>query len=173
VGKAGVAQHPQQVLTCAALALELSKAYVDMFGEEAIDIPEGAVRQEEQAARHRTLIFELNRSGKYIEMRRRLKESVCAVAQEQFKRGLNTGESAELYNALYAHMVDEMHGVLNGLRCSEKPAEGAPRSQEELTRLEQLAAECEVTDDLERAEHLHQERCACGEASFCQHLVEP
>ena len=154
--------------------MELAQEYVALFGDAAITAPDGGADAAEAAKRQQQLVFHLNRSGKYLDMKARLKESVRAVAQETFRRGLGAlGDELDVYNALYVHTVDAMHAVLNGLRADEAAADAPPdaaaaaAAEAELERLEQLAAECEVTGDGARAERLHQERCVALTDSQC------
>lgn len=79
--------------------MSLAKEYKGMFGSEALEIPEGAVRQEEVAERHRKLVFELNRSGKYLEMKERLKKSVVAIVKEKFRRCVVPGAATVMLPA--------------------------------------------------------------------------
>lgn len=136
------------------LALELADAYAEQGNGAGGDA-------DAHSARHRRLVFELNRSGRYLDMRRRLQDCLKSVARETLHRapGATPEEDGALFSALYAHALDEMHGALNALRADEAPpAADAPKGGAEVARLEQLAAECEVTGDTKRAEALHLER---------------
>lgn len=77
---------------------------------------------------------------------------------------MDKDEMLDIYNALYTHLADNMHGMLNQLSSDEKPpSDPQPPGAEKLAALEELAAECEVLGDLKRADKLHQDRCAqCG-----------
>ena len=66
--------------------MALAKEYQAEFGEEPLRTPEGAARSEEVEQRHRKLVFVLNRSGRYLELKQRLKKSVIEVVKEKFRR---------------------------------------------------------------------------------------
>ena len=68
------------------MALSLAKEYCGMFGDEPLQKLEGTNRSDEVDERRRKLVFELNRSGRYLEMKQLLKKSVIAVVKEKFKR---------------------------------------------------------------------------------------
>ena len=147
-----------------------------MFGDAALNNDDDTVAAE-TAERQRALVFRLNHSGAYLDMRRRLKSAICAVAQERFAKPLNADAAPQLYSELYAYAADQMHAALNALIQGEKgsgqggagdgvsQAEKERQAAEAAARLEQLAAECEVAGDVARAEALHQERYACNTAS--------
>ena len=60
-------------------AAVLSKEYAAMFTE-----PKDA---DSKATRRKSLVFELNRSGKYHAMRERLKSAASAIIAERFHKG--------------------------------------------------------------------------------------
>jgi hypothetical protein len=147
---------PSPHCSCAALALELTREYGKMFGAAALDASGDAAVQ--AAERQHALTFHLNHSGTYLAMRRRLKARICDVALERFSKPLGPDQAPELYSALYAYAADQMHAALNALIRGED-AEAGAKGREDEGNAEQLAAECEVTGDVARAEQLHQERC--------------
>ncbi|KAG2496263.1 hypothetical protein HYH03_005496 [Edaphochlamys debaryana] len=116
-------------------------------------------------ARHKGLIFELNRSGKYAQMRDSLKTAVVALVREKYRKSgsMSPNEMALLYNDLYGTLLAATHSALNGLidaaaaRPRLPPPEPVPDKQR-LGQLLELAAQAEATGNPTRAEALHQRR---------------
>lgn len=136
-----------------------------MFGSDPLPANDND-RETTAAACVRKLTFHLNHSGKYLDMRRRLKAAVCAMAQERFCQPLDADAAPELFNALYVYAVDHMHATLNRMiqpDHEQQPAQAKQHlqhAQEADAALQKLAAECEADDNSARAELLHQERCS-------------
>ena len=103
-------RYRTEVLSAAST---LSKEYAAMFTGEPGDA-------EGKDARRKALVFELNRSGKYHDLKERLKEAAQGIIKERFFQG---GESArEKYNELYVHLVEEMHASLRTLGAAREPS---------------------------------------------------
>jgi hypothetical protein len=156
----------------AELAKSIAKEYVDMFGPSALTDTDGCLNAEVVADRHRRLVFELNRSGKYIEMQNHLRSSIVAVAKENYHRDLQHDDIKDTCNALYSCLLDNMHEMLNKLRddqAAEKPSVTAYQQ----AQYKQLADECEVAGDVQRADKLHLQRCSPRlfiESSSAEHM---
>jgi predicted acylesterase/phospholipase RssA len=152
----------------------LAEAYVAECGEKSLRLPEGSALLDEATTSHRRVMSELNRSGKYLEMRQRMKMAIHDLSVEQFRRppaDVSIESDAALYNALYAYTIDEMHSVLNVLRNKKiQPQKDEARAAKELQQLEHLAGECEVIGHLNRAESIHQDRCASS--FFCLRVLD-
>jgi tetratricopeptide (TPR) repeat protein len=141
----------------ADLTKTIAKEYVDMFGEGVLEDAEGCASNEVETDRRRRLVFELNRSGKFIEFQDRLKASILAVAKEKYNRDLQRDDIKDTCNALYTYLADNMHEALNALRDG-KPS-GKPGVTAYLQKqYHQLAEECEAAGDVLRADKLHLQR---------------
>ncbi|GIM03791.1 hypothetical protein Vretimale_8486, partial [Volvox reticuliferus] len=116
-------------------------------------------------ARHKALVFELNRSGKYAQMRDSLKASVVALVREKYRKSgsMSPNEMALLYNDLYGTLLAAMHSALNDMidTAAARPREPLPEpvpDKQRLGQLLELAAQAEALGDVSRAEALHQRR---------------
>ena len=142
-------RYRTEVLSAAST---LSKEYAAMFTGEPGDA-------EGKDARRKALVFELNRSGKYHDLKERLKEAAQGIIKERFFQG---GESArEKYNELYVHLVEEMHASLRTLGAAREPSRVAlvdPVDRERLAECKALADEYEIDDEHDSADKWHQER---------------
>ena len=132
-------------------AAVLSKEYAAMFTGEPKDA-------DSKATRRKSLVFELNRSGKYHAMKERLKSAASAIIAERFHKG---GEGVQgKYNELYVHLVQEMHAALKKLGSSEEepedPRDGVDHAK--LARFKALADEYEIAGDQSNADKWHRER---------------
>ncbi|KAG2434617.1 hypothetical protein HXX76_007512 [Chlamydomonas incerta] len=115
--------------------------------------------------RHKALIFELNRSGKYAQMRDSLKAAVVSLVREKYRKSgsMSPNEMALLYNDLYGSLLAALHAALNDLvdaaaaRPRAPPPPPVPDKQR-LAELLELAAQAEAMGDTDRAELLHQRR---------------
>uniref|UniRef100_A0A061QN23 Tetratricopeptide repeat protein 18-like n=2 Tax=Tetraselmis sp. GSL018 TaxID=582737 RepID=A0A061QN23_9CHLO len=139
----------------------LAAEYHSMFADEP-ELHDGSESEEKvMAARQRRVVFELNRTGKYLEIKERLRAIIVRVVQERYHKSGDMGydEMQGLYNDLYVHLIDEMHRELNHLIHGpyKKPEEAVP-DDAELARLQALADEYEVVSDVKRATQCHQER---------------
>jgi hypothetical protein len=147
----------------AGMALELAETYMSDC-ERSCQVPDSCAIHDDSGNSHRRVMSELNRSGKYLEMRQRLKTAVRTIAVELFgcpPEDARPDTDGALYNSLYACAIDEIHSVLNVLRGEKtRPETDEARDEKELQRLEHLAAECEVCSDQKRADALHRDRCA-------------
>ena len=132
-------------------AAVLSKEYAAMFTGEPKDA-------DGKATRRKSLVFELNRSGKYHAMKERLKSAASAIIAERFHKG---GEGVQgKYNELYVHLVQEMHAALKKLGQTEEepedPKDGVDHAK--LARFKALADEYEIAGDQSCADKWHRER---------------
>eukprot|EP00873_Tetraselmis_striata_P034858 jgi/Tetstr1/455122/TSEL_041974.t1 len=142
-------------------AKSLAADYMAMFGEE-LEREKGPYAQEKvMAARQRKLVFELNRTGKYLELKDTLRGVIVRVVQEKYKKSGAMGydEMRELYNDLYVYLMDEMHRSLNDLiKGPKKRLEPVVPDSMRLAQLQALADEYEVNEDFKRASRCHTER---------------
>ena len=165
--EAAAARAFREEVTRAATAL--AEEYAAMFtgAPDASDsAPDGA------ALRRKRLVFELNRSGKYHDMKERLKDAASAIVKSRFfsasaTRPEDREEIDAKYDELYVHLVEEMHAALAELGSTpeetarrrsdaEAAAEAAKRAS--LLRQKHLADEYEINDAFRDAEKWHQER---------------
>lgn len=139
-------------------AKSLAADYMAMFGEE-LEREKGPYAQEKvMAARQRKLVFELNRTGKYLELKDTLRGVIVRVVQEKYKKSGAMGydEMRELYNDLYVYLMDEMHRSLNDLiKGPKKRLEPVVPDSMRLAQLQALADEYEVNEDFKRASRCH------------------
>ena len=176
--RADVVVEPESVEAAAArefreevtrASMSLAEEYAAMFTGAPAETdaePDGAARRRKQ------LVFELNRSGKYHDMKERLKDAASKIVKSRFfaRSAVRPDDREELdakYDELYVHLVEEMHAALADLgstpeetarrrRESEAAAEGARRAS--LARQKNLADEYEINDAFRDAEKWHQER---------------
>ncbi|KXZ53609.1 hypothetical protein GPECTOR_6g526 [Gonium pectorale] len=142
-----------------SIALALAREYRSLLPAP----PAGAPA--DPAARHKALVFELNRSGKYAAMRDSLKTSVVSLVREKYRKSgsMSPNEMALLYNDLYGTLLTAMHSALNDLidaaaaRPRAPPPEPVPDAAQ-LGQLLDLAGQAEAVGDAARAESLHQRR---------------
>ncbi|GLC67227.1 hypothetical protein PLESTF_000531100 [Pleodorina starrii] len=116
-------------------------------------------------ARHKALVFELNRSGKYAQMRDSLKASVVSLVREKYRKSgsMSPNEMALLYNDLYGTLLGAMHAALNDMidGAAARPRDPLPEpvpDKQRLGQLLELAGQSEALGDTNRAEALHQRR---------------
>ncbi|EFJ48577.1 hypothetical protein VOLCADRAFT_104635 [Volvox carteri f. nagariensis] len=116
-------------------------------------------------ARHKALVFELNRSGKYAQMRDSLKASVVALVREKYRKSgsMSPNEMALLYNDLYGTLLAATHSALNEMidAAAVRPRAPLPEpvpDKQRLGQLLELASQAEAVGDISRAEALHQRR---------------
>lgn len=150
------------------ISKQISDVYVTSFsskpgGDDAI----GNLSESEKINRRRALIYELNRSGAYMNMKESLKSSVVAVVRERFNMsgGMSREEMSAVYNDLYVMLSENAHAVLNGMTTSlPRPSALEPTTLDtnELLRLKSLADELEVQGDFVAASAHHQARLAAA-----------
>jgi tetratricopeptide (TPR) repeat protein len=133
-------------------------------GARGGDEEENESESSRKAARRKALVFELNRSGKYHDLKERLREAARGIIKERFFQG---GEGVQgKYNELYVHLVEEMHAALGDLGrapgpegSADSPPDPSPAYDvEKLARFKALADEYEINADWDVAEKWHQER---------------
>ena len=165
--EAAAAREFREEVTRASMSL--AEEYAAMFTgapAESDAEPDGAAR------RRKRLVFELNRSGKYHDMKERLKDAASKIVKSRFfkKSTVRPDDREELdakYDELYVHLVEEMHAALADLgstpeetskrqRDSEAAAEAVKRASS--ARMKNLADEYEINDAFRDAEKWHQER---------------
>ena len=103
------------------------------------------------------LIFELNRSGLYVDMKDKLRELMQCIAREQFDAE-TSADIVPICTPLYAFMLDEIHASLNqamGIQGKARDHEDHSANME----LARIAVECEMQGDVARAELLYEQRC--------------
>jgi hypothetical protein len=140
------------------LATELVRKYSGMFPEEVSRSTDGKDLGAAVAERHRQLVFELNRSGVYRDMKSTLKEAMIALAKEKISKEDVRDELMPVYGDLYARVLDGVHDVLHELLHDRPPTRDAKAIKSEAEFLLQLTTECELSGDMARAEALQQER---------------
>ena len=100
-------------------------------GARGGDEEENESESSRKAARRKALVFELNRSGKYHDLKERLREAARGIIKERFFQG---GEGVQgKYNELYVHLVEEMHAALGDLGRAPGPEGSAAVSYTHLT----------------------------------------
>eukprot|EP00798_Chlamydomonas_sp_ICE-L_P031356 gene31356-6512_t len=120
---------------------ELASAYA----AEPAPLPETA--SQPTAQRHRRVIFALNRSGQYDELRNVMKAPLVRIVKEKLgKTGtMNPQEMGPKYNELYSHLMDLAHLEMDSV-CNVYPApvlQPVP-TKGKLTSLWELANEFEA-----------------------------
>lgn len=103
------------------------------------------------------LIFELNRSGLYVDMKEKLRESMQSIAREHFDAE-TSADIVPICSPLYAFMLDEIHASLNqamGVQGKAAQHDDCGAS----TELARIAVECEMQGDVVRAKVLYEQRC--------------
>ena len=137
---------------CQVVARDLAGKFGAMF--------EGTPSSEAEAAdRKKKIVFELNKTGKYLELKDALKESIVKIVKDKYRRSgaMTKREMQDIYNDVYMYLVDEMHVALATLfNQREEVVEKTPDAA--LAELKALAAEYEVNEQWDLAEKLHQER---------------
>ena len=153
-------------------ATGLAEEYAAMFTGAPEETEEGSKAPDGAAIRRKRLVFELNRSGKYHDMKERLKNAASEIVKSRFftassVRPDDRDEMDAKYDELYVHLVEEMHAALADLGSSpeeterrrtesEAAAEDAKRASS--LHLKRLADEYEINDAHVDAEKWHQER---------------
>jgi len=153
-------------------ATGLAEEYAAMFTGAPEETEDGSKAPDGAAIRRKRLVFELNRSGKYHDMKERLKDAASEIVKSRFftassVRPDDRDEMDAKYDELYVHLVEEMHAALADLGSSpeetekrrtesEAAAEDAKRAS--LSHLKRLADEYEINDAHVDAEKWHQER---------------
>ena len=139
-------------------AMALAADYHTMFKEELAASPGVHAEEKVVAARQRKLVFELNRTGKYLELKETLRSIIVRVVKEKYRKSGEMGydEMRDLYNDLYVHLIDEMHHALNDLiKGPKKKLEPPVPDDSRLAELQALADEYEINGDIKRATQLH------------------
>ena len=141
---------------CQEIVQGLSEQYQAMFPETSAK----GLSEDEASKRKKDLVFDLNTSGKYLQLKDSLRESVVRIVKEKYRRtGHMTHEELQgIYNDVYMYLVDEMHLALAGLFGPKAEATAALPDKARLHDLQNLADEYEVMGLLESAEKCHQER---------------
>ena len=98
---------------CQEIVQGLSEQYQAMFPETSAK----GLSEDEASKRKKDLVFDLNTSGKYLQLKDSLRESVVRIVKEKYRRtGHMTHEELQgIYNDVYMYLVDEMHLALAGL----------------------------------------------------------
>ena len=141
---------------CQEIVQGLSEQYQTMFPGTSAN----GLSEDEASKRKKDLVFDLNTSGKYLQLKDSLRESVVRIVKEKYRRtGHMTHEELQgIYNDVYMYLVDEMHLALAGLFEPKAEATTALPDKARLHDLQNLADEYEVMGLLESAEKCHQER---------------
>ncbi|MEW5299580.1 MAG: hypothetical protein WDW36_002581 [Sanguina aurantia] len=118
-----------------------------------------------QAQRTKALVFELNRSGKYLALKEGLKAAVVRLVRERFRKSgaMGPNEMESLYSQLYVLLLDQMHEALSALTdSSPRPPPAPTPSASLLSSLKGLADEQEAVggggEGVARAMTLHKRR---------------
>lgn len=104
------------------------------------------------------LVFELNRSGLYVNMQEQLRSCVDAIGKEKFDCS-SREQMIPVCSKLYGCMVDEMHSWLK--HVTGQTIAGHPVPAGAVLQLASLASECEILGNAERAMRIHEERFVC------------
>ena len=141
---------------CQEIVQGLSEQYQAMFPETS----DAGLSEDEASKRKKDLVFELNTSGKYLQLKDTLRESVVRIVKEKYRRsGQMTHEELQgIYNDVYMYLVDEMHVALASLFGPKTEAAKSLPDKSRLYELQNLADEYEVMGLLGSAEKCHQER---------------
>lgn len=141
---------------CQEIVQGLSEQYQAMFPETS----DAGLSEDEASKRKRDLVFDLNTSGKYLQLKDTLRESVVRIVKEKYRRsGQMTHEELQgIYNDVYMYLVDEMHVALASLFGPQTEAAKSLPDKSRLHELQNLADEYEVMGLLGSAEKCHQER---------------
>ncbi|GMH45184.1 hypothetical protein BSKO_13141 [Bryopsis sp. KO-2023] len=113
--------------------------------------------------KQKKLVFELNKSGKYLDIQTQLKKYLQNVIQERYKTKENMSKDglAGLYNDLYVHLLDSARDAIKPV---ESPAPEPPvPDQLDLGKLLCLATEYEIAGNRSDAEKKHQDRIVVSE----------
>ena len=142
-------RYRTEVLSAAST---LSKEYAAMFTGEPGDA-------EGKDARRKALVFELNRSGKYHDLKERLKEAAQGIIKERFFQG---GERArgKIQRTVRAPRGGDAR-VAAHAGAAREPSRVAlvdPVDRERLAECKALADEYEIDDEHDSADKWHQER---------------
>lgn len=140
-------------------AKALAADYHELFGKELAESAGLYAEEKVMATRQRKLVFELNRTGKYLELKESLRDIIVRLVKEKYRKSGNMGydEMRDLYNDLYVHLIDNMHRALNDLIAGpKKPAEPQVPDDSKLAHLQALADEYEANFDIKRATQYHQ-----------------
>lgn len=148
----------------ASIAKALAAEYKAAFPGAPASAPGTAAEAVE--SRHKALVFDLNRSGKYLQLKDSLKSAVVAIVKEKYRKSgtMSPNEMALLYNDLYTHLLGAVHASLNSLAgAAGRQAKAAPAPEPvpdhaELAKLLDLAGQAEAAGNAARAEALHQRR---------------
>ena len=141
-------RYRTEVLSAAST---LSKEYAAMFTGEPGDA-------EGKDARRKALVFELNRSGKYHDLKERLKEAAQGIIKERFFQG---GESARKNTTNCTCTSWRRCTRRCAARRRAEPSRVAlvdPVDRERLAECKALADEYEIDDEHDSADKWHQER---------------
>jgi hypothetical protein len=136
------------MLQIKSIAASLAKEYQATLGgapEAGSPMPASGAGQ---AGGVKQLVFRLNHSGKYLQLREALKAAVVELAKEQFRRSSNAGagegaaaaqeQAAVLHHRLFAQLLDEMHAALKALAAPALP----PPSSQACTRTPRCHRAC-------------------------------
>eukprot|EP00891_Asterochloris_glomerata_P001607 jgi/Astpho2/1607/fgenesh1_pg.00028_%23_15_t len=154
-------------------AKQLALQYQQTFGDHLRD-PVASADPQKAAQRRKQMMFELNRSGQYLQLQEQLRACVVRIVQEHFHKAgtMDRQDMQGLHNKLYVVLTTEMHKALNQLReqggepapAAEgaQMAEAAPSSAllstEKLKQLQGLADEAELNGDARAAVGYHEQR---------------
>lgn len=159
--------------------------YHNMFSDQLdLETRKYAVSQQRELREKRKeqFLYEFNISGKAQVLKNKLKKSIVKIALEKYKKsgslkGLSYTDKDKFFSQLYAYLVQEMQGSVDEVMQEKRetlhedliiPKDLAAREKEQMLaislkepvddKLQRLIWECELTDDLVRAEELFRER---------------
>ena len=161
------AREFRQEVTLAATTL--AEEYASMFSgaPEDTDEPNGP------STRRKKLVFELNRSGKYHDMKERLKDAASLIVKSRFfqKSSIAPDDETEIdakYDDLYVHLVEEMHKAISSFGVDDEGEKEKDKDEAEeyeravkrasLQKQKALADEYEINSLFTDSEKWHQER---------------
>ena len=116
-----------------SIAISLAKEYQDTLTGTSDAATAAPSSSTEQADVQKRLVFQLNHSGKYLQLRDALKAAVVDLVKEQFQGSAGTegnepagaaaaGDRSLLHHQLFARLLDEMHAALAALKGPECPS---------------------------------------------------
>ena len=151
-----------------AAARELAAEYRAMHGKTilsggvAAPLPPGLTSE-----RHREAVFELNRTGRYAQLKARLRAAAAGVARERFEApkdgSVGADEARLMQHRLHTELVDVMRDAL----ADEARPKDEVAPEPEDTALASLATERERAGDAVGAEELHARRVGGSEGAHC------
>jgi hypothetical protein len=175
------------------IAQELAGQYAQHAGSTGSSSTPGSATAAVASQCQQQLVFELNRSGRYLEIKQQLRPLLVDLVQEKYSTAAaaagrpSTQEVQQLHHDLYSNLVQQLHDALAEVAKqaaeqhqqqqqqqggSPEALDGSVQQQQqqgdglglqqaaEVQQLLQLAAECELQQDLGRCHDLHIRRIA-------------